>query len=75
LYQKMHKTLPPLLYEFNESGAMLSLESTESFIRRAKQLDIDIAIERFGSSLSSFCYIRNLNIDYIKIDPSYVRDI
>ncbi|WP_372944082.1 LapD/MoxY N-terminal periplasmic domain-containing protein [Shewanella sp.] len=75
LYQKMHKTLPPLLYEFNESGAMLSLESTEKFIRRAKQLDIDIAIERFGSSLSSFCYIRNLNIDYIKIDPSYVRDI
>lgn len=74
-YQKMHKSLPPLLYEFNESGAMLSLESTEKFIRRAKQLDIAIAIERFGSSLSSFCYIRNLNIDFIKIDPSYVRDI
>jgi diguanylate cyclase (GGDEF)-like protein len=75
LYQKLHKTLPPLLYEFNESGAMLSLESTEKFISRAKQFDIDIAIERFGSSLSSFCYIRNLNIDFIKIDPSYVRDI
>jgi EAL domain-containing protein (putative c-di-GMP-specific phosphodiesterase class I)/GGDEF domain-containing protein len=75
LYQKLHKTLPPLLYEFNESGAMLSLESTAKFISRAKQLDIDIAIERFGSSLSSFCYIRNLNIDFIKIDPSYVRDI
>lgn len=75
LYQKLHKSLPPLLYEFNESGAMLSLESTEKFIRRAKQLDIGIAIERFGSSLSSFCYIRNLNIDFIKIDASYVRDI
>jgi diguanylate cyclase (GGDEF)-like protein len=75
LYQKLHKTLPPLLYEFNESGVMLSLDSTESFIRRAKQLDIDIAIERFGSSLSSFCYIRNLNIDFVKIDASYVRDI
>lgn len=75
LYQKMHKTLPPLLYEFNESAAMLSLESTERFIRQAKQFDIDIAIERFGSSLTSFCYIRNLNIDYIKIDASYVRDI
>jgi EAL domain-containing protein (putative c-di-GMP-specific phosphodiesterase class I)/HAMP domain-containing protein len=75
LYQKLHKTLPPLLYEFNESGAMLSLESTEHFINRAKKLNIEIAIERFGSSLSSFCYIRNLNIDFIKIEPSYVRDI
>ncbi|WP_350431233.1 LapD/MoxY N-terminal periplasmic domain-containing protein [Shewanella sp. H8] len=75
LYQKLHKTLPPLLYEFNESGAMLSLESTEHFIDRAKKLNIEIAIERFGSTLSSFCYIRNLNIDFIKIEPSYVRDI
>jgi diguanylate cyclase (GGDEF)-like protein len=75
LYQKLAKTLPPLLYEFNESAAMLSLDSTERFIRHAKQLDIDIAIERFGSNLNSFCYIRNLNVDFVKIDASYVRDI
>ncbi len=75
LYQKLHKTLPPLLYEFNESAAMLSLASTELFIRRAKQSNIDIVIERFGSNLSSFCYIRNLDIDFVKIDASYVHDI
>ncbi|WP_434938307.1 bifunctional diguanylate cyclase/phosphodiesterase [Shewanella sp. HL-SH8] len=74
-YKQLQSKLPPLLCEFNESGAMLSLESTKQFISQSKALNIEIAIERFGSSLSSFQYIKNLNVDYIKIDGSYIRDI
>ncbi|MGZ9898569.1 EAL domain-containing protein [Shewanella gaetbuli] len=75
LYQQQEKTLPPILFEFNENAAISSLESTQAFIATAKANNINVAIERFGSSLSSFCYIRNFDIDFIKIDGSYIRDL
>ncbi|WP_076539489.1 LapD/MoxY N-terminal periplasmic domain-containing protein [Shewanella sp. UCD-KL21] len=75
LYQLQQKKLPPLLYEIKESAVILSSASTSSFINKAKELKIDIAIENFGSNLNSLHYIRNLNIDFAKLDPCFVHDI
>ncbi|MEZ9367510.1 LapD/MoxY N-terminal periplasmic domain-containing protein [Shewanella sp. 10N.286.51.B2] len=75
LYQKSQKNLPPLLYEINESSVILSLDSTSAFINTAKALNIGITIENFGANLNSFHYIRNLNVDFTKIDPCFVHDI
>jgi EAL domain-containing protein (putative c-di-GMP-specific phosphodiesterase class I) len=44
-FKQLQSKLPPLLFEFNESGAMLSLESTKQFTRQSKALNIEIAIE------------------------------
>lgn len=74
-YQQLQQQLPPIMFEFNENAAITSLECTEEFIAKAKSLNVQVAIERFGSSLSSFCYIRNFDIDFIKIDGSYIRDL
>lgn len=67
--------LPPLLFEINETAILASYDSAKSFINQTKALGIEVTIERFGSSLSSFKYIRNLDIDYIKVDGSYIRDL
>ncbi len=75
LYRQLQHRLPPILFEFNETAAMVSLNSTKQFISQAKSAGIGITIERFGSSLTSFQYIKNMDIDFVKLDGSYIRDI
>ncbi|MDO6613526.1 EAL domain-containing protein [Shewanella sp. 1_MG-2023] len=75
IYQQHKAQLPQLIFEINESAAMASVESTKQFISRAKQVGIEITLERFGANLSSFSYIKNMDIDYIKLDGGYIRDL
>jgi hypothetical protein len=54
-FKQLQSKLPPLLFEFNESGAMLSLESTKQFTRQSKAVNID------GLQGNGLYYVRNFN--------------
>ena len=45
------------------------------FIRDVKQYGVKIAIDDFGAGYSNFIYIMRLDVDFIKIDGSIIRDI
>ncbi|MBB6213973.1 diguanylate cyclase (GGDEF)-like protein/PAS domain S-box-containing protein [Anaerosolibacter carboniphilus] len=61
--------------EITESLAMKDLEHTVDILKRLRSLGIKIALDDFGTGYSSLNYLKQLPIDTLKIDKSFVNDI
>ena len=61
--------------ELTESMLLKNIDDTAELLTRLGKLGVGIAIDDFGTGYSSLSYLKQLPVDSIKVDSSFVRDI
>ena len=67
--------LEKITFEITETVAVGNFQFIQSFIKQIKEFNCKFSLDDFGSGYSSYAYLKSLDVDYLKIDGVFVKDI
>jgi EAL domain-containing protein (putative c-di-GMP-specific phosphodiesterase class I) len=64
-----------LVFEITESAAITDFEAAQRHVQALQAQKFEVCLDDFGSGAASYAYLRQLRVDVVKIDGSYVREL
>ncbi|MGN6313270.1 MAG: EAL domain-containing protein [Rhodanobacteraceae bacterium] len=76
--ERLHESGVPgssLVFEMPESKVVTSLKPARDLVAQLRQFGCAFALEQFGSGLNSFQLLKHIDVDYLKLDRSFTREL
>ncbi len=73
--KRLGKYTKQICFEITETTVITNIDEAQNLIANVKNMGCTFSLDDFGTGLSSYSYLKNLDVDYIKIDGSFVKEI